>query len=40
MDARAMGSATGLCQGEVSCTVKDKGEKGGNDLSEAFLRCH
>ncbi len=25
----ATGSATGLCQGEVSCTVKDKGEKKG-----------
>ena len=26
---RATGSATGLCRGEVSCTVKDKGEKKG-----------
>ncbi len=33
------GGAMGLCQGEVSCTIKDEGEKKGNDLSEAFLRC-
>jgi len=24
-------------RGEVSCTIKDEGEKRGNDLSEAFL---
>ncbi len=33
------GGAMGLCQGEVSCTIKDKGGKKGNDLSEAFLSC-
>ena len=26
-------------RGEVSFIIKDKGEKKGNDLSEAFLRC-
>ncbi len=33
------GGAMGLCRGEVSCTIKDEGEKRGNDLSEVFLRC-